>query len=137
MLFPCLSVFFSELASWDLVRITIPAWVGGLLKRKQHHEGETAKNGNYRCPWLMARSEINGFFLSHSVHILFFWKGTALPGSQGLQCIFLFAALGSFSWCASSLGNPKKVPGIWQWLGIWIEENWAKLLGPCHWRGSF
>lgn len=96
----------------------IPAWIGGLLQRKQHHEGETAKNGNYRCPWLMARSEINSFFLSHSVHILFFWKGTALHGSQGLQCVLLFAALGSFSWCTSSLGNPKKVPGIWKWLGI-------------------
>lgn len=114
----------------------IPAWIRGLLQRKQHHQGETAKNGNYRCPWLMARGEINGFSLSQSVQIPFFWKGTALCGSQGLQCVLLFAAV-SFSWCTSSLGNPMTLPGTWQWSGMWIEENWAKLLGLCQWRGSF
>lgn len=115
----------------------IPEWIRGLLQRKQHHQGETAKNGNYRCPWLMASGKINGFSLSHSVHIPFFWKGTALHGSQGLQCVLLFAAVGSFSWCTSSLANPVKVPGIWWWSGMWTEENQAKLLGLCQWRGSF
>lgn len=114
-----------------------PAWIRGLLQRKQHHQGETAKNGNYRRPWLMAGGEISVFSLSHSVHIPFLQKGAALCGSQGLQYVLLFAAAGSFSWCTFSLGNPVRVPGICWWSGMWIEEKPAKLLGLCQWRGSF
>lgn len=45
----------------------IPAWIRGLLQRKHHHQGETAKKDNYRCPWLMARGETNGFSLNVSL----------------------------------------------------------------------
>lgn len=140
MLFLCLSVFFFRTSIMRLGEDSsylnaIPAWIRGLLQRKEHHQGETAKNGNYRCPWLMARGEMSS--LSHSMRISFFWKGTALHGSQGLHCVLLFAAVGSFSWCTSSLGNCIKVPGIWWWSGMWIEKKQAKLLGLCQWRGSF
>lgn len=51
----------------------IPTWTREILWRKQHHQGETAKNGNYKCPWLMASVEINIFFLAsfcaYSFHV--------------------------------------------------------------------